>query len=476
MNIQHLLYAFVFALTGFAATGFGQEAIKPYDKNPRYWQYEGQPVLLLGASGEDSLFQWGKNPEKLRAHLDKIEGAGGNYVRNTMSSRNEPQGDVHAFKRLENGKYELDQWNPEYWRRFELLLDETNKRNIFVSIELWDGHDYQSRTKEPEGNPEWSRHPYNPVNNVNYKPEQTTLPKKWTAGYKKKTHPIFKTVPALNDDTRILQYQLRFIGKVLDHALKYDHVLYVIQNESWADESWSNYWREFIREKADERNKEVYIGDMRRYGPQVSPVLEHDFDFAEISQSGGLSGQDHFDAIAEALAKLNPPVPANSVKQYGSNKVGWTDGAEEGMARLWRSIFGGQAAVRDHRPPAGLGLSDRAQAHIRSLRQVTDMVTVFTAQPHQQAGTLLEQRKTDEAYIMADPGRAYAIYFPDGGTVSLDISAIDDEAYLRWRNPDTAEWKGDWTQHESQKRIRLEAPGNSDWVALVASEPNLDED
>ncbi|NOY97431.1 MAG: hypothetical protein GXO81_13890, partial [Chlorobi bacterium] len=31
--------------------------IQPYADNPKYWQYKGEPVLLLGASNNDNLFQ-----------------------------------------------------------------------------------------------------------------------------------------------------------------------------------------------------------------------------------------------------------------------------------------------------------------------------------------------------------------------------------------------------------------------------------
>ena len=30
--------------------------IQPYESNPRYWQYQGEPVLLLGGTGDDNLF------------------------------------------------------------------------------------------------------------------------------------------------------------------------------------------------------------------------------------------------------------------------------------------------------------------------------------------------------------------------------------------------------------------------------------
>ena len=33
------------------------DRIQPYAQNPFYWQHKGRPVLLLGGSREDNLFQ-----------------------------------------------------------------------------------------------------------------------------------------------------------------------------------------------------------------------------------------------------------------------------------------------------------------------------------------------------------------------------------------------------------------------------------
>ena len=45
-----------------------QNRIKPYAENPSYWQYKGKPVLLLGGSVEDNLFQI----RDLEEHLEAI--------------------------------------------------------------------------------------------------------------------------------------------------------------------------------------------------------------------------------------------------------------------------------------------------------------------------------------------------------------------------------------------------------------------
>ncbi len=114
----------------------GDDSIRPYVENPRYWQYRGKPVMLLGGSDDDNLFQW-PSPE-LEDHLDAMKAVGANYVRNTMSDRQDKGFELYPFKRLDNGKYDLDQWNDAYWQRFERFLAETAQRDIFVQIEVWD--------------------------------------------------------------------------------------------------------------------------------------------------------------------------------------------------------------------------------------------------------------------------------------------------------------------------------------------------
>ena len=81
-----------------------ENAIQPYSENPWYWTYEGEPVVLIGGSDDDNLFRW--TGEELTAHLDLLAFLGGNYVRNTMSDRDE--GDVYAFEEIEEGQYDLD--------------------------------------------------------------------------------------------------------------------------------------------------------------------------------------------------------------------------------------------------------------------------------------------------------------------------------------------------------------------------------
>ncbi|MCK4750514.1 MAG: hypothetical protein KAT15_25830, partial [Bacteroidales bacterium] len=186
--------------------------------HPQYWEYNGESVMLLGGSDEDNLFQLAG----LEEQLDLLAAAGGNYVRNTMSSRD--SGDVWAFH-LDpaTGKYDLRQWNEVYWDRFRKLLELTSDRSIIVQVEVWATFDFYRDN--------WTKNPFNPENNTNYTVERTKLP------VEVKTHPImcdnpfFWSVPSHHNNMPLLDYQQRFVDKLLSHSLEFDNVLYCIDNE-----------------------------------------------------------------------------------------------------------------------------------------------------------------------------------------------------------------------------------------------------
>lgn len=96
--------------------------IQPYSENPFYWQYKGEPVLLLGGTIEDNVYQI---PD-IEAHLNLLAPSGGNYVRCTMSCRDE--GNVWWFGKGTDGLYDLDQPGEEHWDRFARFLELAEAR------------------------------------------------------------------------------------------------------------------------------------------------------------------------------------------------------------------------------------------------------------------------------------------------------------------------------------------------------------
>lgn len=439
--------------------------IRPYEKNPRYWQYQGKPVLLLGASDDDNLFQW--TDERLVQHLDRLMEAGGNYVRNTMSDRD--PANLRPFAHT-GGKFDLDRWNEEYWARFATFLDLTRQRQIIVQIELWDVHDLHSRP--------WEGNAWNPANNVNYTHANTRLAPAYAKPRPRnpteKPHDFFLSVPALNDDQLVLSRQRRYVDKLLDHTLGHGHVLYCISNEIHPQypPEWGWYWAAHLRERAAIAGHRIEVSEMYwepdLRAEQHRASLERDdlYSFFEGSQnSSTLDPEDHWRNLQFVRETLRPhPRPINHTKIYGADTGPfWAGDACNAQEKFWRNILGGSASSRFHRPEAGLGLSAAARVQVKSMRLFTDAMGVFATEPR---NDLLSERESNEAYCMAEPGRTYAVYFPDGGAVKLDVSAAPGALQIRWLNIHRSEWQPARTAPGGTK-LWLKPPGSGAWAVLV---------
>ena len=451
--------------------------IRIYNQNPFYWEYKGKPVLLLGGSSEDNLFN---HPEGLEEELDLIQSVGGNYVRNTMSSRNAVN--LYPHKMLENGLYDLEQWNEDYWHRFDNFLSMCYERDIIIQIEIWDPWDYfktEAPLRDDPGIRGWESSPFNPIMNVNYTAEESGLPTviDYYSVREPSDHGFFLTVPELKDNRVARKYQELFIDKILSVSFNYPNVLYCMNNESGEHPEWGEYWARYIRNKAEQAGREVYLADMRRwvnlYAEEHTKIL-HDrvhFDFFEISQNTQNSGQDHYDQIMYIRDQVvDQPKPLNNVKIYGGKHVlkGETRGIEEAQRRFWRNIFGGIASTRFHREGrrpqfSGLGITEQAQQNIRSMRMFADEFHIYTCVP---SNHLLSDREPNEAYCLAEKGKQYALYFPEGGEVIIDLSGSDEYMTIRWLNIINSEWLEEEAL-EGNKVVRVIAPGEGQWAALI---------
>jgi hypothetical protein len=422
--------------------------------NPAYWEYGGRPVLLLGGSVDDNLFQI----KGLESHLDLLKSVGGNYVRNTMSSRDD--GNVWPFEHVD-GRYDLETWSEKYWRRFENFLKLTSERDIIVQIEVWATFDYYRDV--------WFRNPFNPRNNVNYTAETSGLPEQVNSHPVRTGNNFFWSVPAERNQQTVLKYQRRFVDKMLSYSLKFGNVLYCMDNETAVTPEWGKYWSEYIRAKAEETGVSVHTTEMwdpwDLSNPKHRATFDHPetYSFVDVSQNNHNTGQTHWDNAQRRRERLGDNLrPMNNVKIYGADG-GRFGNDRDGIERFWRNIFGGMASARFHRPPSGLGLNEKAQANVRSMRRLTDEMNVFTCSP---CNDLLSGRQPNEAYCIANPGREYAVYFPNGGEVDLDVRGLGRPAAVRWLRI----MKSEWSEPErvgSGSPVTLQCPSQGHWAVLI---------
>jgi hypothetical protein len=435
--------------------------IKPWTGNRWFWEYKGEPLMLLGASSDDNLFQW--PAEMLLPHLDSMKAAGANYVRNTMSDRSDRGFELYPYQQLDNGKYDLKRWNGQYWDRFRFFLEETAKRDIIVQIEVWDRFDYSREN--------WPPHPYNPQNNINYSFEVSGLANEYPDHPGRNDQPFFFTTPKQQNNEVLLAYQKKFVKKMLSCSLNFDHVLYCIDNETSGEEEWAVFWADLILSEAEKSDKEIYVTEMWDNWDLKSEQHKRTFDhperyaFCDVSQNNQQKGQIHWDNFQWVRNYIAvTPRPLNTVKTYGADG-GRHGNTKDGLERWWRHLIGGAASARFHRPPSGLGLSELSAASVKVAREIESVVKFWELKP---GNELLSNREENEAYLASKPGEVYVIFFTDGGEVSLDLTKLNYDFSLKWADVRQGTWLPE-QKIAGGDTVKLSASGKMEWIAVISS-------
>jgi len=376
--------------------------------------------------------------------------------------------DVSPFERDADGTYDLERWNDPYWDRLAAFLEETAERDIVVELTLWDQHDFATSR--------WADHAWNPANNQTL-PEDS-LPATGGDHWEDRIA-FFRTVAEGNE--AVLSHQERFVDRVLDDTLEYGNVIYNVTNEGWAGIEWERHWAEHVLNRARKHGVDVDVANMNMSpGDSVRKAIEHPetFLYVEVSQhnqdSVGSSGQEHWDLLQRWRSDVGDavgPRPFNNVKIYGGfdGVIEAAGDADEAVERFWRNVFGGCAACRFHRQVAGgdegwgIGGSERALTHVRSVRLVEELVDLWRLRPRQD---LLGDVDPNEAYCVAAPGESYAVYFPEGGTVTL---AVEAGSYrCRYLDAETATWEHTETVEDATE-ITLDRPDRNNQVVVITA-------
>jgi hypothetical protein len=105
-------------------------------------------------------------------------------------------------------KFDLEQWNPEYFSRLHDFLSDAAKRGIVVEITLFSSQ---------YGEMQWNVSPFNRMNNVSLTDEID-----W-----KKLNTL--------ENGNILGYQEKYARKLVREASAYPNVIFEIANEPWSD-------------------------------------------------------------------------------------------------------------------------------------------------------------------------------------------------------------------------------------------------
>mgnify|MGYP006288506453 CR=1 FL=1 len=351
------------------------ERIQPYSENPHYLAWGETPVYGLGATNYHSWTPISRpdnydiqvNLSRLAEVIDEI---GSPHVRGFVRCLPyDPMNHMHdgdvdrvlqPWVKMEDGRYDLEQFEPEWENRLRDYLQTAQEHGIIVSFEIWDDW---SVTRGPNGaydpgeGAAWNAHPFNPNNNVNY--DESVLPNSTNQC----NAPFYSTIPTKKHIESVLELQKNYVNKVLSIASDFSNIMINISNESRADLAWSHFWAEYIRQQVA---PEIMIGEMpstnRKDGGgqcqhEFSPLnlnTDPHYDFVDIAQgvSGHEFGSPREQAIGggkriydyyKAMAEVGTVKPLVTSKDY-------TRDANGGDIVLWSRFIGGVAAARFHRP------------------------------------------------------------------------------------------------------------------------------
>ena len=467
------------------------QPIRLHPDNGHYFLFRGKPTALI-TSGEHYGSVLNLDFDYL-PYLDELHTHGLNYTRiftgayveipgsfniqkNTLAPL--PNRFLAPWKRSDtpgyaNGgnRFDLNQWDEAYFQRLRDFVSQASKRGIVVEVTLF------SSLYVDNG---WKYSPLHPANNVN----QTDSPDR-------------KQVQTLNNGN-LLGYQEKMVRKIVQGLKSFDNVFYEIQNEPWADRG--NDLGLAVTQPEKEANmpwqRKVEVAD------PASLEWQRRIAFCIQNEENSLSNK-HLIAqnVANFRAKADQPDPGVSIfnfhyahpqavtENYALNKVIGFDesgfaGSSDSVYRqqAWRFMLSGgglfnsldysfttERANGTDKQQAPGGGSTALRSQLKVLKDFLfsfDFVRMKPDSVGEPAITLTSEQPRTKAYGLAQPGKAYAVYFEGGGHCEAAVELPAGKYREEWMDPQTGRIaKRSVVKHPGGK-YQVKSPDYADDIAL----------
>lgn len=460
IRLSVLLAALVEAFAGQTASS---RPIRLHPKNPHYFLFRGKAVALI-TSGEHYGAVMNADFDFLK-YLGTLKAEGMNYTRLFPGSYVEAPGKSFGIQRNDiapapgrfvapwarsttagyaggGNKFDLDQWDPEYFKRLHEFLAAASQVGIVVEISLFSSQ---------YGDLQWDLSVFNAANNTNLT----------TAIDRKKINTL--------ENGNILGHQERYVRKLVREANSFDNVIFEIQNEPFSDrpvvegvvnpylfpparnqfpntievaDDLSLAWQERVAqwitsEEASLPNRHMIAQNycdfglpVRKLVPGVSMVNFH-YAFPEaVSANYGLGkaiaydetgflGRDDDGYRREAWNFMLSGGGAFDALDYS-----FTVGHEDGTDIEPNGPGGGSAALR------------------RQIRVLSEFLGKFALAELRPDHHTVQHVTGNYARVLSVPGHEYAIYLDGNGPAEVLLELPAGEYSGEWINTKTGETEG----------------------------------
>ena len=430
--------------------------LKVHPDNPRYFtDGTGKAVYLTGSHTWSNVADMGPTdppePFDFSGCLDWTERLDHNFIRlwawettswDTSSVRSIPHKATltvtpHPFARTGPGlaldgkpKFDLTKYDAEYFRRLRSRATAAGQRGIYVSIMLFEGWALQHAPGA------WRSHPFNPKNNVNRIDGDADAD-----GLGVEIHTLTNPqVTALGE---------AYVRKVVDTVNDLDNVLYEISNENHGHSTdWQYHVIDFIHRYERGKPKQHPVGMTFQYkGGSNRNLFDSPADWISPNREGGY--------------RDNPPAADGSKVILTDTDHLWGIGGNR--AWVWKSFLRGLNPIFMD-PYDGVVLGSSFDPQWDPIRQSMGH-TLKLARQMNLAAAVPKPMLASTGYCLASTTGSpseYLVYLPDGGEVSVDLSAASGRLQVRWVRPadGTLEATGT-TANGSRRKFTAPFPGDA---------------
>jgi hypothetical protein len=446
-NMKHTLKVAVYALilvgvfTGVIGAASATTNIKVAD-NGHYFEYDGKPLFLLGL-GKWTLIN--KIDVNYTAHNQWYQSYGINYNRITLTSPwyTDRTKQVFPWNRSTTpgandggNKFDLNEFDPVFWDRLRGYLQDCEDRGIIVCIEFFD-----ECSVEQGGDPHrWDYHPFNPQNNINNIPDLDTMDASYSSstGWSESFYNVNNSVLMTLQDT--------YVQKLLNETSQYGNVIYEMANEYGGEGStqfpghfaWPQHWIDFFSDYEAASGVQLLLTNM--------PFGEY-YDQAEYFVASGI-------VCIDAYRQFPAPGNVQGVNDFlgahyskGKPIFGGLIGYDSSVGadvsynrkRFWTLFVSGGAGSG----LKGAGTAGEDTTMEEMLSDIHDFIEAcvqfWNMLPNDNLVT------SGIAYCLANIGREYVIYLPEGGSVTVDLSDATGTLTVEWYNPRNGTYYDDGT-------------------------------
>ena len=324
----------------------------------------------------------------------------------------------HPWKRTGPGlardgkpKFDLEQFDLEYFDRLRQRVQSAGEHGIYVSIMLFEGWG----TWGIDG--VWKGHPFSLANNVNGIEADTN-----GDGICIEYNSAPPTSPG------VAQLQEAYVRKVIETVNDLDNVLYEIENEAGTySTEWQYAMIRLVKQIESAMPQQHPVGMTFQYAPNRQYYGSNAALFASPADWISIGPK----ADGDYGYQTSPPVADGSKVLLTDSDHLWGIGGNVDWA--WKSfIRGHQPLFMDPYDNSLLGKTppeswEPLRKSLGQVRQLADRVELASMVPHDELAST--------SYCLANPGREYVAFLPKGGHVDVDLSASAGMMDVEWIPP-----------------------------------------